>query len=92
MIADESLSGPAPLTLDPSGRMNEYERNLLRHIDEYGCSATSVFDPDGGDPPFSYSIGIAKSCGAPELVLIRKQRFRRLNRRVRRLSAAAICL
>ena len=50
--------------------MNEYERNILAHIDEYGCSVTSVFDPDGNEPPFSYSIGITKSSGAPELIVV----------------------
>lgn len=50
--------------------MNEYESNLLRHIDEYGCSVTSVFDPDGDEPPFSYSIGVAKTCGAPEVIVL----------------------
>jgi hypothetical protein len=50
--------------------MNEYESNLLAHIEKHGCSVTSVFDPDGSDPPFSYSIGIAKSVGAPELIVV----------------------
>src|SRR5687768_9695226 len=50
--------------------MGEYERNILRNIEEYGCSVTSVFDPDGKEPPFSYSIGITKSCGAPELIVL----------------------
>ncbi|MFC4728957.1 DUF4262 domain-containing protein [Coralloluteibacterium thermophilus] len=50
--------------------MNDYERNILAHIDEYGCSVTSVFDPDGEGPPFSYSIGIVRSAGAPELIVV----------------------
>jgi hypothetical protein len=50
--------------------MEEYERNILAHIEEHGCSITSVFDPDGEDPPFSYSIGIAQSAGAPELIVL----------------------
>jgi hypothetical protein len=50
--------------------MNEYEQNLLRHIEQFGCSVTSVFDPDEKEPPFSYSIGITKSCGAPELIIV----------------------
>ena len=43
--------------------MEQYERNILQHIEEHGCSVTSVFDPDGKEPPFSYSIGIARSSG-----------------------------
>jgi hypothetical protein len=50
--------------------MKEYERNILDHIEQYGCSVTSVFDPDEDKPPFSYSIGIAKKAGAPELIII----------------------
>ncbi|MBL8309211.1 MAG: DUF4262 domain-containing protein [Burkholderiales bacterium] len=50
--------------------MKQYERDILRNIDEYGCSVTSVFDPDGIEPRFSYSIGISKSCGAPELIVL----------------------
>lgn len=50
--------------------MEQYEHNILKHIEEYGCSVTSVFDPKEEEPPFSYSIGIAKSSGAPELIVI----------------------
>lgn len=50
--------------------MNEYEKNILDHIDKFGCSVTSVFDPDEEDPPFTYSIGITKSYGAPEIIIV----------------------
>lgn len=50
--------------------MNAYEMNLLSHIEKYGCSVTSVFDPEGHRPPFTYSIGIAKSAAAPELIVV----------------------
>jgi hypothetical protein len=50
--------------------MEDYERNILAHIKEHGCSVTSVFDPDGKEPNFSYSIGIAKSAMAPELIVV----------------------
>lgn len=50
--------------------MNEYEKNILSNIDAYGCSVTSVFDPDGEEPPFTYSIGIGKSAQAPELIVV----------------------
>lgn len=49
--------------------MDQYERNILQHIEEHGCSVTSVFDPEEAAPPFSYSIGIARSSGAPELII-----------------------
>lgn len=50
--------------------MEVYEQNILLHIEKHGCSVTSVFDPKEIDPPFSYSIGIAKSSGAPELIIV----------------------
>ncbi len=50
--------------------MNEYEKNILDHIDKHGCSVTSVFDPDEEDPPFTYSIGITESYGAPEIIIV----------------------
>mgnify|MGYP001215688223 CR=1 FL=1 len=50
--------------------MKDYERNIHSDIEEYGCSVTSVFDPEGNEPPFSYSIGIAKSAGAPEIIVV----------------------
>ena len=50
--------------------MNDYERKILRHIGDFGCSVTSVFDPEGDNPPFTYSIGIARSTDAPELIVV----------------------
>lgn len=50
--------------------MEEYERNILQHIEDHGCSVTSVLDKDEKEPPFSYSIGIAKSSGAPEIIVV----------------------
>ena len=50
--------------------MKDYEKNILKHIEDHGCSITSVFDPEENNPPFTYSIGIAKSSGAPELIIV----------------------
>lgn len=50
--------------------MDEYERNIHAHIEKHGCSVTSVFDAKGEEPPFSYSIGIATTTTAPELIVI----------------------
>lgn len=50
--------------------MEKYEQDILSNIEEFGCSVTSVVDPDGTEPSFSYSIGIAKSSGAPELIVV----------------------
>jgi hypothetical protein len=50
--------------------MNEIERDILEDIEAYGCSVVSVFDPEGRDPTFAYSVGIARSAGAPEIIII----------------------
>ena len=50
--------------------MEDYERNIHSNIEEHGCSVTSVSDPEGDTPSFSYSIGIAKTAGAPELIVV----------------------
>lgn len=50
--------------------MHDYERKILDHIEQFGCSVTSVFDPDDQNPPFSYSIGIARQTDAPELIIV----------------------
>jgi hypothetical protein len=51
-------------------QLSSYESNLLANIEKHGCSVTSVFDPEGKDPKFSYSIGIAKTTSAPELIVV----------------------
>lgn len=69
--------------------MNDYEQSIHKHIADCGCSVTSVFDPDDKEPPFSYSISIAQSSQAPELIVVglRPELGHRLvntyNRRVR---------
>ena len=50
--------------------MNEAEKKIVHNIEKYGCHITSVFDPDGEDPNFSYSTGISKTYNAPELIVI----------------------
>ena len=47
----------------------EYERKLLAMVDEHGWQCTSVFDPEGNDPDFSYSTGFTKSLNAPEFII-----------------------
>ncbi|MBB1400090.1 DUF4262 domain-containing protein [Pseudoalteromonas sp. SG44-8] len=50
--------------------MNETEKEIVRIIEKYGCYVTSVFDPDGESPNFTYSTGITDTYGAPELIII----------------------
>lgn len=50
--------------------MNEAEKKIVKIIEEYGCHVTTVFDPEGEDPSFSYSTGIKKTYGSPELIVV----------------------
>ena len=49
--------------------MNESEKSILKNIEEYGCHINSVFDNEGNDPDFTYTIGIEKSQNQPELIV-----------------------
>ena len=48
---------------------SEYERKLLSTIDEHGWQFTFVFDPDGEEPDFGYSVGFTKTLKAPEFII-----------------------
>lgn len=50
--------------------MDDSERKTLADIEQYGCSVMHVHDPDDNLPPFSYSVGITKSSGVPEVVVV----------------------
>lgn len=68
----------------------EYFDKLLANVDEHGWQFTYVFDPDGGDPGFAYSVGFPKSINAPELVvcgLPRKLMSHMLREMYRKLEA-----
>ena len=49
--------------------MDEHEQKALSDIDEFGCHILKEM-AEGDEPPFSYSIGIQKTSGAPEVVVI----------------------
>ncbi|WP_444945597.1 DUF4262 domain-containing protein [Microbulbifer sp. VTAC004] len=50
--------------------MNKAEEKIVKHIEEYGCHVTSVFDPKEEDPSFTYSIGISQCTDAPEVIVL----------------------
>jgi hypothetical protein len=50
--------------------MNASEKKILDDIEKYGCHVTSVVDPSGNSPTFSYSVGIQKTCKAPEVIVV----------------------
>lgn len=49
--------------------MDEQERRTLSDIEQYGCHVIHVLEEDGL-PPFAYSVGVEKSSGAPEVVVV----------------------
>lgn len=50
--------------------MDPLEQKALSDIDEFGCHVIDVSDPDDVVSPFSYSVGIQRTAGAPEVVVI----------------------
>jgi hypothetical protein len=49
--------------------MNDGEKKALADIEEYGCHVIHVLEDKEG-PPFSYSVGIQKTSGAPEVLVV----------------------
>lgn len=49
--------------------MDRGEQKALADIDQYGCHIIHVA-AEGERPPFSYSVGIQRSAGRPEVVVI----------------------
>jgi len=50
-------------------RLDRGEKKALADIDQYGCHIIHVLGEDE-HPPFSYSVGIQRSAGRPEVVVI----------------------
>lgn len=51
---------------------NDYERKVLRNVEEFGWHCTSVYEPEESDsdgPPFSYSVGLYQSFQQPEFII-----------------------
>jgi hypothetical protein len=46
-----------------------YEQRVIDNVEKHGCHINFIFDPDGNNPPFAYSIGFTKTVGMPEVIL-----------------------
>jgi hypothetical protein len=57
------------MSVTPEKRAANDER-VAKNVREYGCHVISVFDPEDKKPPFSYSVGIQESSGAPEAIVV----------------------
>ncbi|TQV74100.1 DUF4262 domain-containing protein [Aliikangiella marina] len=49
--------------------MDEQDKKALDDIEQYGCHVLSIMEGEG-EPCFSYSIGINKKQGKPDLVVV----------------------
>lgn len=49
--------------------LSDYETKIYVNMEEYGCHVTSVFDPNGDEPAFSYSAGFPVSVGQPDVIV-----------------------
>jgi len=50
--------------------MNDYERTVLRNVEQFGWHCTSVTRHDhDDDPPFTYTVGLYETFGAAEVIL-----------------------
>ena len=50
--------------------LNDIEQSIVDNVEKHGCFIMSVFDPDGIEPNFSYSIGFEKTAGQPEVIVV----------------------
>ncbi|WP_430386547.1 DUF4262 domain-containing protein [Blastomonas fulva] len=49
--------------------LSDYENEIYANVEEFGCHVTSVFDPKGNEPAFSYSAGFPVSLGQPDVIV-----------------------
>lgn len=49
--------------------MDAGEKKALDDIEKYGCHVIHVLEDEEG-PPFSYSVGVQKTSGVPEVIVI----------------------
>jgi len=48
---------------------DEYEEKAIADINEHGVHVLNVFDPEGRDPKFNYSVGLWHSYEHPEILI-----------------------
>jgi len=49
--------------------LKDYEVEILNNVEKHGWHSTSVFDPDGEAPDFTYSTGFTKSLNKPDFII-----------------------
>lgn len=48
---------------------SDYEAKLISFVEEHGWQFTYVFDPEGMESDFGYSVGFSESLHAPEFIV-----------------------
>jgi hypothetical protein len=46
-----------------------YEQDIVDNVERAGCHITTVFDPDGVDPSFAYSVGFPQTVKQPDVIV-----------------------
>ena len=61
---------------NPAGRssvserpLSEFEQRIFENSEKSGCQVNTIFDPDGEEPTFSYSIGFPVTVNQPEVIV-----------------------
>ncbi len=49
---------------------NAHEREIIANIKKHGWFCMSVYDPDGAQPPFVYSVGFTETLSCPEFIIV----------------------
>lgn len=48
--------------------LTEFEQRIVENVEQFGCHVMHVFDPDGVEENFSYSIGFPVSVSQPDVI------------------------
>ncbi|WP_395394006.1 DUF4262 domain-containing protein [Novosphingobium sp. BL-8A] len=74
--------------------LDEQEQAVLDNVRDHGCQSQFVFDPDGKEPDFAYSIGFPVSVGQPEVIVygLRRDLMHFMVNEMRRQCAGGLVL
>ena len=75
--------------------LSEIEQKIANDVQRHGCSIMSVFDPEGEEPDFSYSIGFPEKLAQPEVIVFslpKNLRASMINELYRQMSAEGLVM
>jgi hypothetical protein len=55
--------------VSPIDELTDFERKIIDNVRKHGCHINYVFDPNGEDPAFAYSVGFHETLGQPEVIV-----------------------